>query len=68
MAVSGQITKATGTAEREAAVDMLDDIAGDKRVTVGTDKAYDTGFRRANARDQCHAARNPEHQRPEQRD
>jgi len=42
LAVNGQITKATGTAEREAAVDMLGDIAGDKRVTVGTDKAYDT--------------------------
>jgi hypothetical protein len=42
MAVSGQITKATGTAEREAAMDMLGDIASDKRVTVGTDKAYDT--------------------------
>jgi transposase len=42
LAVSGQLTKATGTAEREAAVDMLGDIAGDKRVTVGTDKAYDT--------------------------
>jgi transposase len=42
LAVSGQLTKATGTAEREAAVDMLGAIAGDKRVTVGTDKAYDT--------------------------
>ena len=42
LAVNGQITKATGPAEREAAVDMLGDIAGDKRVTVGTDKAYDT--------------------------
>jgi hypothetical protein len=45
LAVDGQITKATGTAEREAAVDMLGDVPGDKRVTVGTDKAYDTqGF------------------------
>jgi transposase len=42
LAVNGQITKATGTAEREAALDMLGDIAGDKRVTIGTDKAYDT--------------------------
>jgi hypothetical protein len=42
LAVDGQITKATGTAEREAALDMLDDASGDKRVTVGTDKAYDT--------------------------
>jgi transposase len=42
LAVNGKITKATGTAERNAALDMLGDIAGDKRVTVGTDKAYDT--------------------------
>jgi hypothetical protein len=45
LAVGGQITKATGTAEREAALDMLEDVSGNKRVTVGTDKAYDThGF------------------------
>ena len=42
LAVDGQITKATGTAEREAGLDMLGDVEGDKRVTVGTDKAYDT--------------------------
>jgi transposase len=42
LAVDGQLTKATGTAEREAALDMLGDLVGDKRVTVGTDKAYDT--------------------------
>lgn len=42
LAVDGQITKATGTAERETALEMLGEIAGDKRVTVGTDKAYDT--------------------------
>ena len=42
LAVDGKITKATGTAERKAALDMLDDLAGHKRVTVGTDKAYDT--------------------------
>lgn len=42
LAVDGKITKATGTAEREAALDMLGGLSGDKRVTVGTDKAYDT--------------------------
>ena len=42
LAVDGQITKATGTAEREAALGMLGAVAGDKRVTVGADKAYDT--------------------------
>jgi transposase len=45
LAVDGQITKATGTAEREAAVEMLEDVVRNVRVTVGTDKAYDThGF------------------------
>ena len=45
LAVDGQLTKATGTAEREAAVEMLGDVSGNKRVTAGTDKAYDTqGF------------------------
>jgi hypothetical protein len=42
LAVDGQLTQATGTAEREAAVEMLAEVAGDKRVTLGTDKAYDT--------------------------
>ena len=42
LAINGQITKATGTAERDAAMDMLTAVAGDKRATVGTDKAYDT--------------------------
>jgi transposase len=42
LAVDGEITKATGTAEREAALEMLGEVPGDKRVTVGTDKAYDT--------------------------
>jgi hypothetical protein len=42
LAVIGELTKATGTAELETALDMLGDAAGNKRVTVGTDKAYDT--------------------------
>src|SRR5215831_16615859 len=42
LAVDGEITKATGTAEREAALEMVSDVSGDKRITVGTDKAYDT--------------------------
>jgi transposase len=36
---------ATGTAERDAAIEMADRIEGEKRVTVGADKGYDThGF------------------------
>jgi len=42
LAVKGCLTKATGTAEREAALEMLEQAAGHKRRTVGTDKAYDT--------------------------
>jgi len=39
-----RLTQATGTAEREAAVDMAQQIAGldGSPVTVGADKAYDT--------------------------
>jgi transposase len=45
LAVNARVTKATGTAEREAAVDMLGELSGNKRITVGGDKAYDTrGF------------------------
>ena len=42
LAVNARVTKATGTAEREAAVDMLAELPGNKRITVGGDKAYDT--------------------------
>jgi transposase len=37
-----RIAPATGTAERETARDMLDDLPGKHRVTVGGDKAFDT--------------------------
>jgi transposase len=40
--VNVRLTQATGTAEREAAMEMVEDITGDHRVTVGADKAYDT--------------------------
>lgn len=35
-------TQATGTAERDAALDMLEQVPGSRRVTVGGDKGYDT--------------------------
>jgi len=39
------ITQATGTAEREAAVRMLDRCHRSRRITLGADKGYDTeGF------------------------
>jgi IS5 family transposase len=37
-----RVTQATGTAEREAAADMLSQKPQSKRVTVGADRAYDT--------------------------
>ena len=40
-----EVKPATGTAEREAAVEMIEAVGGDKKVTVGADKAYDVkGF------------------------
>lgn len=36
-----QSTRATGTAEREAALDMIGELSGNYPVTVGADKAYD---------------------------
>jgi transposase len=41
LAVDGGVTQATGTAEREAALAMLDRRRGRRRITLGADKAYD---------------------------
>ena len=40
--VNTRLTQATGTAEREAAVEMVAELPGNYRVTVGGDKGYDT--------------------------
>lgn len=40
--VSPRLTAATGTAEREAAKDLVGNLRGRHRITVGADKAYDT--------------------------
>jgi transposase len=40
--VMTEVFPANGTAERDAALVMLESIPGDGRVTVGADKAYDT--------------------------
>jgi transposase len=40
--VNTEVFQANGTAERDAALVMLEQIPGDRRVTVGTDKGYDT--------------------------
>ena len=45
LAVRHLLTKGSGTAEREAAVEMLEALGGSHRITVGGDKAYDVaGF------------------------
>jgi IS5 family transposase len=40
--VDSRVWEATGTAERYAALDMLQGLPGDGRVTVGGDKGFDT--------------------------
>lgn len=42
LVVNARVTQATGTAEREAAVDMVCALSGTHRVTLGADKNYDT--------------------------
>jgi len=42
LAVDGLVTQATGTCEREAALEMIEEIPGNNRATVAADKAYDT--------------------------
>src|ERR1044071_8471437 len=46
LAVAGDVTPATGTAEREAALDLIDNHrSGERRITVGADKGFDVaGF------------------------
>jgi transposase len=41
LAVDATLTRATGTAEREAALALLDRRGADRRITLGADKAYD---------------------------
>ena len=40
--ITPRLTAASGTAEREAADDMVGNLRGRYRITVGADKAYDT--------------------------
>jgi transposase len=43
LAVGGGVSQATGTAEREKALELIDDHRGEseRRITLGADKAYD---------------------------
>jgi len=40
--VAAQVTPATGTAERSAAIDMLGELCGPRRCTLAADTGYDT--------------------------
>jgi transposase len=51
LVVDTRTTPATGTAEREAALEMIAAIPGRHRITIGTDKSYDTADFVADARD-----------------
>ena len=42
LVVDGRLTLATGTAEREAALEMIEGIGGSRPITLGADKGYDT--------------------------
>jgi transposase len=42
LVVDACVTEANGTAERSAAIEMLEGLSGPVRCTVGADKAYDT--------------------------
>jgi len=42
LVVDVAVTQATGTAERDTALDMLERVPGLRRITVGADKNYDT--------------------------
>jgi len=42
LVIDTSLTKATGTAEREAAIAMVEALPDDGRITLGTDKSYDT--------------------------
>jgi hypothetical protein len=42
LVVAAEMTAATGTAEREAAVAMVEELADGGRITLGGDKAYDS--------------------------
>ena len=42
LVVNTRVTLATGTSEREASIEMVEEIPGERAVTLGADKGYDT--------------------------
>ncbi len=43
LVVNATVTHATGTAETDAAIKMINDISTNKKKTIGADKGYDSG-------------------------
>ena len=41
LVVDSRLTQATGTAERSAALEMIEDVPGTKQITLGVDRGYD---------------------------
>ncbi len=41
LVVDSRLTQATGTAERSAALEMIEDVPGVKQITLGADRGYD---------------------------
>lgn len=40
LVVAAKLTRASGFAEREAALEMIDGLGGERRITLGADKGY----------------------------
>ncbi len=64
LVVDTRLTLATGTAEREAGLEMIAARPGNHRITLGADKAYDVASFVADLRVQGDAARGAEHHEP----
>ena len=47
LVVDCRLTQANGTAERKAALEMIESLPGTGRITVGADKGYDAASRHA---------------------
>jgi hypothetical protein len=64
LVVDTGLTFATGTAEREAALEMVAARPGNHRITLGADKAYDVAKFVADLRKQRDAAYRAKHDEP----
>ena len=61
LVVDVRLTPATGTGERDAALEMLASAPGSGRITVGADRGYDTpGFRQGMPEDESNSPRGAE--------